>query len=217
MLGFHEGDYPVTPVIYVLPKIHKDLTNPPGRPIISGIGSLTEKISTFVDFFLKPVVFTLPSFVKDSIDMIKNKKTIDLPDEILFVTFDVESLYTNIPHEGGIEAMEFFLRDPHQNKNPSANCIKTLAKLVLTKKKNSDTKTISFYRLRVPPWVAPWPQTMQICTEFYFNGLQISFSQTLYFGEGYIDDIFMLWSGTEINCYTFTVSLTLVMNTTFHS
>ncbi len=43
-------------------------------------------------------------------------KTIDLPDEILFVTFDVESLYTNIPHEGGVEAMEFFLRDSHQNK-----------------------------------------------------------------------------------------------------
>ncbi len=64
--------------------------------------------------------------------MIKFLKTIDLPNEILFVTFDVESLYTNIPHEGGIEAMEFFLGDPHQNKNPSANCIKTLAKLVLT-------------------------------------------------------------------------------------
>ncbi len=47
---FMKVDYPVTPVIYVLPKIHKDLTNLPGRPIISGIGSLTEKISTFVDF-----------------------------------------------------------------------------------------------------------------------------------------------------------------------
>ncbi len=31
-------------------------------------------------------------------------------------TATVESLYTNIPHEGGIEAMEFFLRDPHHIK-----------------------------------------------------------------------------------------------------
>ena len=37
-----------------------------------------------------------------------------LPENTLLVTFDVESLYTNIPHEGGIEAMEHFLlqRDP---------------------------------------------------------------------------------------------------------
>ena len=29
-----------------------------------------------------------------------------LPENTWLVTFDVESLYTNIPHEGGIEAME---------------------------------------------------------------------------------------------------------------
>ncbi len=206
-------DYPVTPVIYVLPKIHKDLTNPPGRPIISGIGSLTEKISTFVDFFLKPVVFTLPSFVKDSIDMIKIKKTIDLPDEILFVTFDVESLYTNIPHEGGIEAMEFFLRDPHQNKNPSANCIKTLAKLVLTKKKfrYEDDFFLQIKGTAMGSTMAPnYANLYRILFSMVYK---MSFSQTLYFGEGILMISLCYGQVLKINCYTFTVSLTLVMNT----
>lgn len=59
----------VIPVIYTLPKVHKNYdTVPPGRPIISGIGSLTEKISSFVDYFLKPHVFSLPSYVRDSSD-----------------------------------------------------------------------------------------------------------------------------------------------------
>ncbi|XP_071970307.1 uncharacterized protein [Engystomops pustulosus] len=36
---------PVTPTLYLLPKIHKHATQPPGRPIISGRGCLTENVS----------------------------------------------------------------------------------------------------------------------------------------------------------------------------
>ncbi len=39
---------PSSPVIYILPKIHKSLKNPSG--IVSAAGSLTENISCFVDY-----------------------------------------------------------------------------------------------------------------------------------------------------------------------
>lgn len=48
---FMKIDYPTRPVIYTLPKIHKNLEKPPGRPIISGIGSLTEKYQHLLTFF----------------------------------------------------------------------------------------------------------------------------------------------------------------------
>ena len=37
----------------MLPKIHKNREHPPGRPIVSGNGCPTERISKFVDFFLQ--------------------------------------------------------------------------------------------------------------------------------------------------------------------
>ena len=40
-----------TPIVYMLPKIHTP--NNPGRPVISSINSHTEKLSAYVDEFLR--------------------------------------------------------------------------------------------------------------------------------------------------------------------
>ena len=45
-----------TQQFYLLPKIHKDIHNPPSRLIVSGSGGPTEKISQFVDHFIGPLV-----------------------------------------------------------------------------------------------------------------------------------------------------------------
>lgn len=57
---------PRIPVIYFLPKIHKSLVNPPGRPIISGLESVTSRIGKYIDAFLQPLVSQTPSFLRDS-------------------------------------------------------------------------------------------------------------------------------------------------------
>ena len=66
--------------------------------------------SQFVDFHLKPLVCTIPSYVKDTTDFLnKLTATDNLPDNALLVSLDVTSLYTNIPHDEGIDACRFFL------------------------------------------------------------------------------------------------------------
>nr|XP_022316718.1 uncharacterized protein LOC111120285 [Crassostrea virginica] len=87
---------------YLLPKIHKE--GMPGRPIVSAIGHPTEKISEYIDLHLRPHVEKLPSYLKDTTDYINKTPSTDLPDHTLLVTMDVTSLYTNIPHDEGIEA-----------------------------------------------------------------------------------------------------------------
>ncbi|XP_044160464.1 uncharacterized protein LOC122945461 [Bufo gargarizans] len=59
--------------------------------------------------FLEPFVLGLKSYIRDSMHLIQQLKDITLPSDVLLVTCDVESLYSNIAHNHGITAVEFFL------------------------------------------------------------------------------------------------------------
>ena len=61
---------------YLLPKIHKK--NCPGRPVISGCNTPTEKISAFVDHQLKSLVPQIPSYVKDTNGFLARLKDMEM-------------------------------------------------------------------------------------------------------------------------------------------
>ena len=105
-----------TAQFYMLPKIHKNNKHPPGRPIVSGNGCPTERISQFVDFFLQPCVKKIDSYIKDTTDFLSMlKQTGQLPPGCLLVTLDVASLYTNIPNVEGCQATLYSL---NHSRNP---------------------------------------------------------------------------------------------------
>ena len=100
--------------IYFVPKIHKPQRPPPARPICNTINSATTNISKWVDDQLQPLVKTLLSYLKDDNDFLRKLVEIStnqsLPPGTLLFTWDVKSLYTNIPHDGGIKACEHYMR-----------------------------------------------------------------------------------------------------------
>ena len=91
------------PLFYILPKIHKKEI--PGRPIVSAVNSVTENISEFLNLCIQPLLPKLRSYIKDTkhfvfvIAKLPKQKS-----NIILVSADVTSLYTNIPHDEGIEA-----------------------------------------------------------------------------------------------------------------
>ena len=90
-----------TTYTHPLPKIHKP--GNPGGPIILGCGSPTDRLSSFVDFHLKPPCSSLPSYIKDTnhfLQTIFNPET-PLPPNTIIATIDVKSIYTNIPYNEG--------------------------------------------------------------------------------------------------------------------
>lgn len=97
---------------YILPKIHKDPKTwtvpfqvPPGRPIVSDCGSETYFTAEYLEHFLNPISIKHPSYIKDTYDFIKLVNELVIPQEFYFFSMDVESLYTNIPIERGIECV----------------------------------------------------------------------------------------------------------------
>ena len=106
-----------TPHLYLLPKIHKQ--NVPGRPIISGCGGPTAKLSQFADHFLKPLLNHIPAYIQDTAHLLRRIFSLNqnLPENIILITIDVKSLYTNIPNDQGIQACLDMLKE-HSTLTP---------------------------------------------------------------------------------------------------
>lgn len=115
------------PVIYQLPKTHKNSETPPGRPIISGINSLTSRLGAYIDCFLQPIVITLPSHLKDTGDFLRVVQELQYSPDLWVVTADVCSLYTVIPLQEGLKACQYFLREqgklPEQQQKFLLDCL----------------------------------------------------------------------------------------------
>ena len=123
-------------LFYGLPKVHKskiisdnvqtqntdiisilepeDLTL---RPIIAGQTCPTKFLSKFVDILLRPFLTHIKSYIRDDLDFLNKCKRNTNTNKIL-CTFDVVSLYTNIPIDLGMEAIRYWLSTYPEKLHP---------------------------------------------------------------------------------------------------
>ena len=74
-------------------------------------------MSNFLDLILKPLTKHVKSNIKDNIEFLKTCER-NVTDDTVLVTFDVCYLYTNIPHEFGLRAIEYLVSNYRQSINP---------------------------------------------------------------------------------------------------
>lgn len=105
-----------TPFLFGLPKIHKN--GCPLRPVISQIDSIFSGLSRYMSTLLKDFVMDSPSFIKDSVDVKAKLLTASDIHTGVLVSFDVESLFTNVPVDGILDALKWYIdRYPEFSSN----------------------------------------------------------------------------------------------------
>jgi hypothetical protein len=97
------------PYLYGLPKIHKP--DIPLRPIVSSIGSPCYALSGFLHKILSPIAGKSESFVRNSDHFIQLLKYVNLQNTDTLVSFDVISLFTNVPIDETLDVIGSKLQD----------------------------------------------------------------------------------------------------------
>ena len=88
------------PRFYGLPKIHKP--DMPLRPIVSAIGSPTYSLAKFVTKIISPLTGQTVAHVLDFRNMILKER---IDESEIMVSFDVKSLFTNVPIDKTLEVI----------------------------------------------------------------------------------------------------------------
>ena len=85
-----------TPQFKMFLKVHKE--GNPAKPVVSSTDCNTTKISRYIDNQLQPHVKEHMLYVKESTNFVWKINNMEkFPDNSIFVTMDVCSLYTDIP------------------------------------------------------------------------------------------------------------------------
>ena len=199
---------PKTPRLYLLPKIHKP--GNPGRPVVSSIGCHTERISQFVDHHLQPLNQNLPSYVKDTTDFLQKLKNIpEVPKDTILVTMDVRSLYTNVPNDEGIEAVKSYLQTRNRPGDGAlSRIIATFLRLILTLNNFvfNDQNYIQVNGASMGTKCAPTYASL-FMGKFEEVNIIPKIRNSIMLYVRYIDDIFLIWKGTEDDLKKFLIEI----------
>ena len=200
-------------LFYMLPKIHKERHKwslpheiPPGRPIISDCSSETYRTAEFIDFYLNPLSITHTSYLKDTYDFVSRIKQLIIPQDAILFTMDVDSLYTNIDIQEGIQAIQnIFWKNPNK-KRPDKELLQLL-EINLTRNDfefNGEfflqTKGTAMGKKFAPAYanifMAQWETSaLSSCQK----------TPTYYFR--YLDDIWGVWSHSKEDFDSFVITL----------
>jgi hypothetical protein len=191
-----------TPIFYGMPKVHK--TPMQLRPVVSCINSFPSIFSTWLDFRMKDLLHLMPSYLKNSTELIKGLQDISLPPGARLFTADASSMYTNIDTDTGLQALRNLFttyRDIIPMTFPKDFFLLTL-EIIMNNNVFSFGNTF-WLQLQGTAMGTPAAPLYSILTYGYHENTQIlnTFKTNLIYYKRYIDDIFGIWVDSPDNTW----------------
>lgn len=188
---------------YLLPKVHKPVNKwpnknmPEGRPVVSDIDSESYRVSEYIEHHIKPLANKHNSYIKNSHEFVKLIKNKNTNKNSFIVTGDVSALYTNMHIDRSLKSVETALRKNPDKSRPD----KYILELLEITMRNSDFEFNNEYFLQILGIAMGKRYAPQLANLYLIDfdtqameGFKIKPSYYV----RYLDDIFFLWEGTEI-------------------
>ena len=107
------------------------MTSNVNRPVISNCGFYKKNTSSFMDFYLHPLVWKVKSYIKDTNHSLRKIKELRQIQKVTIVcSINVVGLYQNIPHDEGLVLPRDIL-DNRVDKPVTTDTLIELAEFVL--------------------------------------------------------------------------------------
>ena len=182
------------PKFYGLPKIHKTFKKlPPMRPIVAQTSSPLTPSARFIDHVLQPLAQSYNDYIKNSTHLILRLKDMDIPENSVLVTIDVESLYPSIPQT---ECLKIIYEQMQERRHLILTDPNLIIKLLHININFNyfEFATFIFQQIHGTAMGAAFSPTVAniFMSIILQNFLKTQQNQPLLLVR-YIDDIFMLW------------------------
>ena len=200
------------PRFYGIPKIHKKYTHlPPLRPIVSQTLSILSPSAQFIDHVLQPLACSYPDYLHNSTALSLTLQDLHVPDNALLVSIDVESLYPSIPQS---QCLHTIYQEMHNHTHLLTFDPNLIIQLLHT---NINYNYFSFDHLvfQQVKGTAMGAVFSPTIANIFMSTILRDFLHTQSIKPllitRYIDDIFMIWTGSALELTSFLTNLN-----TFH-
>jgi hypothetical protein len=188
------------PIFYGLPKVHK--TPIKMRPVVSCVNSFGSIFITWLDFQMKRLIPLIPSYLKNSSDLIKDLKTLHLPPIAKLFTADATSMYMNINTTLGLQAINNLIDIYHEETSGSFPKEFFLTTLEVIMNNNIFSFGNTFWiQLQGTAMGTPAAPLYAMITYGYHEKTKIlrNFNNNLLYYKRYIDDIIGAWVDSPLS------------------
>jgi len=183
---------------YMLPKVHKPTLS--WRPIIPATGTWNACLAKIVDHYLQPIVQQTQSYLQNTTQLIKEMEELNtqrvntLTKQTWLITADVVQLYPSIPLQ---EAYEITKRKLMAKQKHIAHTLTRMLHWILF----NNTFTFndkSYLQINGVATGSPVaPSVANLFMDYIENKVLIKWKTHLRLYRRYIDDIFMVFEGSE--------------------